>query len=230
LGRKRVLLEDGQVLGTIAPDLDAQLPTDKKGLPDPGSTTNVTIPWHGDEATVFVEHFAPAPELYIVGGTDTAMSLCRLATELGFRVTVIDAREPFARPERFPEAEQVLTAWPEEAFDQLGLAAGAYVISLAHDPKFDVPTLKRALSAGVAYVGAMGSRETCKRRLELLREAGIADTDLQRIRAPVGLNLGGRSPEEIAVAIVAEMLTVRYGRDGLALSAGAGPIHGPAPG
>jgi len=228
MGRRRLLLDNGEALGSLTPDLDTQLPTGATGLPAPGSTDTLTLPWQDGEATVFIERFVPAPRLFIVGGTHTAMALCRLATELGFRVTVIDAREPFARPERFPEAEQVLMAWPDEAFDKLGLDAGSYVISLAHDPKFDVPTLKRALSAGAIYVGAMGSRKTCKRRLRLLREAGVAADDLQRIRAPIGLDLGGQSPQETVVSIVAEMLVVRYGRDGQALSAGSGAIHGPA--
>jgi xanthine dehydrogenase accessory factor len=228
LGRKRLLLADGNSVGSIAPELDAQLQAGAEGLPESGSTRNLTLRWRDDEATVFLESFASAPQLFIVGGTHGAIPICRMATELGFRVTVIDAREPFAKPERFPEAEQVLMAWPDEAFDQLGLEAGCYVISLAHDPKFDVPAITRALQAGAAYIGAMGSRGTCKRRLRLLREAGISETDLRQIRAPIGLDLGGQSPEETAVAIVAEMLAVRYGRDGGPLASGAGSIHAPA--
>ncbi len=229
LGRKRVLLDAGAAVGSIAPELDAQLSSESEGFPSPGTTGNLVLPFGDAKATIFVEHFAPAPRLFIVGGTHTAMVLCRFATEVGFRVTVIDAREPFARPERFPDAEQVVMAWPDQAFDGLGLDADSYVVTLAHDPKFDIPTLERALSAGAIYVGAMGSRGTKKRRWRLLREAGVADVELQRIRAPIGLDLGGRSPVETAIAIVAEMLAVRYGRDGQALSSGAGTIHGSIP-
>ena len=229
MGRKRVLPAGGEPVGSIHPDIDAVLNESIDGFPVAGSTGNVTVPCQDGEATIFIERVSPLPRLFIVGGTHTATIICRFATEVGFRVTIIDAREPFARPERFPDAERVLEAWPDDAFDQLGLDADSYVITLAHDRRFDIPTLKRALEAGVAYIGAMGSRGTKKSRWRQLREAGIGDDQLARIRAPIGLDIGGRSPEETAVAIVAELLAVRYGREGRALSVVDGPIHHPGP-
>lgn len=225
LGRKMVLQEDRHSVGSIAEGIDAALNADVNDFPAAGSTGNVTLPYQDGEATIFIERVMPLPRLFIVGGTHTASIICRLATDVGFRVTIIDAREPFARPERFPEAEQVLNTWPDEAFDRLGLDAESFVITLAHDRKFDIPTLKRALEANAAYIGAMGSRGTKKSRWRLLRDQGFGDDDLARIRAPIGLDIGGRSPEETAVAIVAEMVAVRYGRDGHALSDSDGPIH-----
>ncbi|MCH8949911.1 MAG: XdhC family protein [Chloroflexi bacterium] len=148
-----------------------------------------------------------------------------MAKRLGFQVTVIDARSMFATAERFPEAEAVLRAWPDEALADDVLDGYSYLAVLSHDPKFDLPALAMALRSDARYIGAMGSRATHERRLAELRKQGFTDNDLARIRAPIGLDIGGQKPEETALAILAEMLAVRYGRDGAALSARQAAIH-----
>ena len=184
----------------------------------------LSLPWRADTVTVFLEAF-PAPQrLCIVGGTHTAIPLCRLAKVLGFRVTVIDARSAYATAERFPDADELLLARPDEALAGAGTDS-TYVVILTHDPKFDLPALTSALRSGARYIGILGSKKTHERRKAELREQGFTEADLARIRAPIGLDLGGRSPEEIALAILAEILTVRYGRDGRALAERTATIH-----
>ena len=159
----------------------------------------------------------PEPRLFIVGATDTGAALTLVAKLLGFRVVVIDAREAYASPERFPDADDLVCAWPVEALTAAHLDAQSYVVTLTHDPKLDVPALATALRSPVPYVGALGSRRTHERRKQSLRDLGFSDADLERIHAPVGLDLGGRSPQEIAVAVAAEMVANRYGRDSRAV-------------
>ncbi len=225
LGRKLAVLGDGLCVGSIDPGLDPQVVAEAQRLLLSGGTRVLTLPWESDEATLFVEAFPPTLRLYIVGATHTAIPLCRMAKELGFRVTVIDARSMFATEERFPEANEVLRAWPDEVLDKAKLDPYAYVVSLTHDPKFDLPTLARALRSDTRYIGALGSRSTHERRKARLREQGFGEAELARIRAPIGLDIGGRSPEEIALAILAEMMAVRYGREGRPLGERRGAIH-----
>jgi xanthine dehydrogenase accessory factor len=225
LGRKLALLADGPPVGSIDPGLDEGVVDAARHLLPEGGTRVLELPGPGGEASVFLEAFAPPLRLFIVGATHAAIFLCRLAKELGFRVTVIDPRSPFATRERFPGADAVHRAWPDQALGAAGLDAYCYVVALTHDFKFDVPTLTRALRSGARYVGALGSRRTHERRKQRLREAGLTEADLARIRAPIGLDLGGSRPEEIALAILAEMLAVRYGRDGGALQEKRTTIH-----
>ena len=140
-------------------------------------------------------------------------------------MVVVDPRSPFATVERLPDAHEVLREWPDAALARAGLDAGSAVVVLSHDPKFDIPALALALRSPAYYVGALGSRRTHARRLAQLREVGLSDAELARIRAPIGLDLGGREPEEIALAIVAEIQAVRYERDGESLREGSGSIH-----
>lgn len=174
---------------------------------------------------VFVEVFARRPRLFIVGATHTAVPLCLLAGQLGFHVTVVDARKVFATEERFAGADEILRLWPDEAFGPDVLGQDSYVVTLTHDSKFDVPALACALGSEACYIGAMGSRTTHARRVEKLRERGFGDDDLSRIHAPVGLDIGARGPEEIALAILAEMLAVRSRRCGGPLSQRKAGIH-----
>jgi len=225
LGRRLALGGDPEPAGGVDPALDPTLVAEAGALLGTGGTRVATLPWQGGEATVFLEAFRRAPRLFIVGATHTAIPLCRMARELDFRVSVIDPRSVFASAERFPEADEVLQAWPAEAFESLSLDADAYVVTLTHDPKFDLPTLAHALRSEARYVGALGSRSTHARRMQRLREQGFGEADLERIRAPVGLDIGGRSPEEIALAILAEMVAVRHGREGNALRERQAPIH-----
>jgi len=169
----------------------------------------------------------PRPQFWIIGAIDSSAALAQLARHLGYRVTVIDARAPFATPRRFPMADAVVCAWPDTWMASQTIADDTVIAVLTHDPKFDIPALGLALRSPAAYVGAMGSRRTHADRLTRLRQAGLTETEIGRLRAPIGLDLGGRSAEEMALAILAEVVMLRHGGSGLPLCAGQGPIHHP---
>jgi xanthine dehydrogenase accessory factor len=160
--------------------------------------------------TVFFEVFPRQPRLVIFGGVQIAVALVPLAKALGYRTIVADGREAFIGRDRFPEADELILAWPEEAFERIGLDSACYVCVLSHDPKFDEPALQIALRSPAAYVGAIGSRKTQEARRERLRESGLTEEQIQRLYGPIGLDLGGRQPAETALAILAEMTSVRY--------------------
>lgn len=175
---------------------------------------------------LFVDVTAPAPRLVIFGAVDFAGALCRLARAAGWRPFVVDPRARFATRERFPEAEEVVVAWPEEAFAQIGgIDRATWICVLTHDPKLDDAALSIALRSDAAYVGAMGSRRAQERRRERLLEAGLTDDDLARLSAPIGLDLGALTAEETALSIMAEVVAVRNGRAGGRLRDAGGRIH-----
>jgi len=225
LARKLVIAGDGSVLSGIDPGLDPDLVTQAQRLLPEGAARALTLAWEGGEARVLIETFAPPLRLFIVGATHAAIHLCRMARQLGYRVSVVDARRAFATSERFPDADEVLRAWPQEVLGKESLDTSSYVVTLTHDFKLDIPALACALRSDAHYIGALGSRATHARRKERLIEEGFTETELARIRAPVGLDLGGRTPEEIALAILAERLAVRDGREGGPLSARRASIH-----
>ena len=164
---------------------------------------------------IFIDVFAPKPKLIIFGGVHTAIPLTQFAQALGFRVTIVDGRSRFATRERFPSADEIIVAWPDEAIAQMKIDSSTYIAILTHDPKFDIPALK-ALSQthSPRYIGAMGSRETRKQHFAELRASGVSDEFLARVYGPIGLDLGARAPEEMALAIIAEILAVRRGKRG----------------
>jgi xanthine dehydrogenase accessory factor len=164
-----------------------------------------------DDRHVFIEAFPVAPRLVIVGATEVGRSLVGLAKALGYERVVIDPRTAFATRERFPDVEQLLTDWPDEAFDKIDLGPNDAVAILSHDPKFDEPAIVEALKRGARYVGAIGSRKTQADRRRRLLEAGLTEQQLGQIRGPIGLDLGGREPAETALAILAEIVSVRRG-------------------
>ena len=176
---------------------------------------------------LFVDVVAPPPRLIVFGAVDFAAALCRMAATSGWRPFVVDPRGRFATRERFPDAEEVVVAWPEKAFAQLGgIDRATYIAVLTHDPKLDDAALTAALAAEPAYIGAMGSRRAQEKRRERLLALGIGEDQLARIAAPIGLDLGGLTAEETALSILAEVVAVRNGREGGRLSAaGAGRIH-----
>ncbi len=180
-----------------------------------------------DGASLFVDVTAPAPRLVIFGAVDYASSLARLARAAGWRPYVCDPRSQFATKERFPDAEGVIAAWPAEAFSRVGgIDRATYVAVLTHDPKLDDAALELALRSEAPYVGAMGSRRAQAQRRERLLAAGLEEELLERIAAPIGLDLGALTPEETALSIMAEVVAVRHGRDGGRLSqAIGGRIH-----
>jgi xanthine dehydrogenase accessory factor len=162
---------------------------------------------------VFIEGFTPPPSLIIVGAGHIAIPLTTFAKTLNYRVVVIDARAAFATRERFPHADELIVAWPDEVLERMDLNPSTSVAVLTHDPKFDEPTLKVVLSRTVGYVGAIGSRKTSQERAERLKKQGLTDEQLAHIHGPIGLNIGGASPEEMALAIMAEIVATRHGKD-----------------
>ena len=178
------------------------------------------------ETLLFVDVVAPAPRLVVFGAVDYSAALCRLARAAGWRPYVCDPRSQFATPERFPDADEVIVAWPEEAFARIGgIDRATYIAVLTHDPKLDDAALSIALQSEAAYVGAMGSRRAQAQRRERLLAAGLDEALLERVAAPIGLDLGAVSPEETALSIMSEVVAVRNGRDGGRLSQSAGRIH-----
>src|SRR5262245_13465975 len=178
------------------------------------------------ETSIFVDVTAPAPRLVVFGAVDYSAALCRLARAAGWRPFVCDPRSQFATAERFPDAEEVIAAWPEEAFDRIGgIDRATYIAVLTHDPKLDDAALTIALQSDAAYVGAMGSRRAQAQRRERLLALGLDEELLERIAAPIGLDLGAITPEETALSIMAEVVAVRNGRGGGRLSEAAGRIH-----
>ena len=213
LGRKLAVLADGTTVGTIDPEVDRRVAAEASRLLREGGTHVLAVRCGDEDATVYVEAFPRPLRLFIVGATHAAIALCRMAKRLDFHVTVIDARAAYASRERFPDADALCCVHPVEVLDEARLDASSYVVTLTHDPKFDLPALARAVRSEARYIGAMGSRATHERRKAELERLGLAGADLARIRAPIGLDLGGRTPEEVAVAILAEVQAVRYGRD-----------------
>lgn len=166
------------------------------------------------EGDIFLQVFAPPPTLTIVGAVHIAMPLTALAKTLDFHVRLVDARRAFATEERFPDVDELVIAWPQEALEPQHLRPQDAVVVLTHDPKFDVPALEAALKQPVGYIGLLGSTKTQAKRQQALRERGFDEEELARIHGPVGLDLGGESPAEIALAIMAEIVAVRHNRRG----------------
>ncbi len=231
-GSKLLVRPDGSAVGSLGhPELDRVVARDVLGDLAQGRTG---LRHYGPEGqavgtslSVFVESFTPPPRMLVFGAVDFTGALVRVAKVLGFVVTVCDAREVFATRARFPEADEVVVEWPDRFLRDLAepLGPADAVCVLTHDVKFDVPALVEALASDVGYIGAMGSRRTHAERTGRLREAGVDDAGLARIAAPIGLDIGARTPEETAVAICAEIIAHRTGRAGGRLLGGSGPIH-----
>ncbi len=232
LGAK-LLVEPGQpVVGTLG-DVGLDRVVERDALAELGAGLTSTRHYgaHGEarERTVgvFIESFAASPRMIIFGAVDFTAALARVAKVLGYHVTVCDARAVFATPVRFPMADAVVNDWPDRylaATEPLGPRDAVCV--LTHDAKFDVPAIVSALGTDVGYLGAMGSRRTHEARVARLREEGVDDAGLARVMAPIGLDIGSRTPEETAVAICAEIIALRTGRTGVpSLRDGAGSIH-----
>ncbi|WP_330255251.1 XdhC family protein [Nocardia sp. NBC_00565] len=191
-----------------------------------GATGVRTVGDEGRETTIFVQSFAPPPRMIIFGATDFAAALCRVGRLLGYRVTVCDARPVFADTARLPDANEVVLDWPHRYLRRTQLDARTVVCVLTHEPKFDIPALRTALRLPLAYVGALGSRRADAERRTQLRASGLTDTELALLHSPIGLDLGGRTPEETAVAIGAEIVAIRHGGSTQPLSRTDRAIHG----
>ena len=229
-GIREGTLGDADLDRVAARDAAGELEAGRTGVRHYGPNGQTTPEDLADTETVevFVESFAPPPQMWIFGAVDFTAALGRVAKVLGYRVTVCDAREVFATKRRFPMADEVKVTWPGPQFTEHGDRLGSRdaVCILTHDPKFDVPAIQGALSTRVGYIGVMGSRKTHAKRLERLAEVGVdSPTDHARLHSPIGLDLGGRTPEETAISIVAEIIAVRTGRNASPLGSGDGPIH-----
>jgi len=226
-------LGDAELDRVVARDAAGELDAGRSGIRHYGPRGQTTPEDLVDTPVVrvFVESFAPPPQMWIFGAVDFTAALAKVAKVLGYRVTVCDAREVFATRRRFPMADEVLVSWPGPVFAERGHGLGPRdaVCILTHDPKFDVPAVKGALGTRAGYIGVMGSRRTHATRLERLAEAGVGDpVELARLRSPIGLDLGGRTPEETAISICAEIIAQRTGRSARALQETTGPLHDPA--
>ncbi|MGQ5633498.1 MULTISPECIES: XdhC family protein [unclassified Streptomyces] len=219
--------------GTLGTDgLDAAVTADARGELALGVSVSRHYGPHGqrreDAVTVFLQSFAPPPRMLVFGAIDYAAAVARIGGFLGYRVTVCDARPVFATPKRFPAAAEVVVDWPHRYLAGTQTDDRTVVCVLTHDPKFDVPLLQEALRRPAAYIGAMGSRKTHEERLARLTEAGLSRAELSRLRSPLGLDLGARTPEEVAVSVAGEIVALRWGGSGAPLTGTAGAIHPPA--
>ncbi|OIK23747.1 XdhC family protein [Streptomyces malaysiense] len=198
--------------------LDTSVAERAQGMLAQGGTGVVRVGRAGeerrDDVAVFVESFAPPPRMLVFGAIDFASAVARIGKFLGYHVTVCDARPVFATRRRFPDADELVVDWPHRYLESTEVDANTVICVLTHDPKFDVPLLRRALRTPARYIGAMGSRRTHEDRLRRLREEGVSEAELSRLSAPIGLDLGARTPEETAVAIMAEVIALRWGGTG----------------
>ena len=232
LGTKLLVGPGVDPVGSLGdPDLDRVVGRDALGELEAGTTIVRHYGEHGEArertVSVFIESFAPPPRMLIFGAVDFTKALVKVAKVLGYHVTVCDAREVFATRRRFPDADEIVVDWPHRLLEREGSTLGPRdaVCVLTHDHKFDIPAIVAALRTDVGYLGAMGSRRTHADRVERLRAEGVDDAGISRILAPIGLDLGGRTPEETAISICAEIIALRTGRAAPSLRDRDGPIH-----
>jgi len=214
LGLEILLRDDDQRVGSLGGGLDeGALPVARAALTE-GKSRRLVVSESGPEPVeLFIEVLLPAPTLVVIGGVHIALALVALAKTLEYRTVVVDPRQAFGSEARFPTSrvDRLIQAWPDEALAQIGLTRSTAVATLTHDPKLDDPALKIALPSPAFYVGALGSRQTQTRRRERLLAQGLSEAHVARLRGPIGLNLGARTPEEIALSIIAEVVAARNG-------------------
>lgn len=231
----RLILHTDSVTGSLGPDeLDRGVATESLGMLDTGRSGVLEFGRDGrfceGEVRVFVESLAPPANMYVFGAIDFACAVVRIGKFLGFRVVLCDARPVFATPARFPEADEVVVSWPHDFLAAAPVDERTVICVLTHDPKFDIPLLQIALRSPARYVGAMGSRATHLDRLDRLREIGMTHAETGRLSSPIGLDLGARTPEETAVSIAAEFISLVGGGSGKRLRALDSAIHHQPPG
>jgi xanthine dehydrogenase accessory factor len=225
-GRKLAIVGDS-VEGSLGHDaLDDVAIEHARSLIDQERSETVAVAEPDGRVELFYDIYPAPPTLFIFGAVHVAQPLTRLARMLGYRVLISDARAKLATEERFPEADDVIVAWPDEAIARYAIGRNAYIAILSHDPKFDEPALLGALDSKARYIGAVGSRKTNRDRRERLINAGVSEESLSRIRGPIGLDIGANTPEEMAVSIMAEIIAARRGRSGGALTDATGSIRG----
>ncbi|MFF1913625.1 XdhC family protein [Streptomyces sp. NPDC058239] len=231
LGRALLVHPDGSYEGSLDghPELDRTAAEEARAMLDSGRTGTVEIAEDGSRCpggvTLFVESRVSPPRMIVFGAVDFATALVRAGKFLGYHVTVCDARPVFATRARFPAADDLVVDWPHRYLRRTETDERTVLCVLTHDAKFDVPLLETALRLPVAFVGAMGSRRTHEDRNRRLREVGVSNGELARLRSPVGLDLGARTPEETALSIAAEIVAARRGGTGVPLTGSRTPIH-----
>ncbi len=213
VGRQLFVEEQGKPGGSLGePVLDVMTADDAREALRTGAAGSKTLQHEAEKVEVFTAPYPSPRHLIIVGAGHISQPLAKIAKVLGYRVTVVDARAAFNTADRLPDADELILEWPDEALERLPLTSATAVAVLTHDDKFDVPALATALrSPSVGYVGAIGSRGTRERRNARLREAGVTDEQIARIHGPIGLDIGARNPEEIALAIMAQIVAARNG-------------------
>jgi xanthine dehydrogenase accessory factor len=230
-GRRLAVIGD-EVVGSLRGGdlLDRNVGREAQGLLEEGKTTvrrfgadGATL---GDDLRVHIRAYAPPPQMFIFGAIDFSAALAPFASQIGYEVTICDARSRFVQASRFSESATVSVAWPQDALHDVQLGPRDAVLVFTHDPKFDEPALVAALRTDAGYIGALGSRQTTADREQRLRAAGVTDADLARIHAPCGLDIGSRTAEETAVSVLAEIIAARAQRAGTPLRRTIGPIHG----
>ncbi|WBO63009.1 XdhC family protein [Streptomyces camelliae] len=230
-GRALLVRPDGSYDGGFGahPELDRTVAAEAGAFLDAGRTGTLEIGEQGSRCgaplTVLVESSVPAPRMIVFGAIDFASALVRVGKFLGYHVTVCDARPVFATRTRFPDADEIVVEWPHTYLERTETDGRTVLCVLTHDAKFDVPLLQLALRLPVAYVGAMGSRRTHLDRNRRLRDIGVTELELARLRSPIGLDLGARTPEETALSIGAEIVANRRGGSGASLTGAHTPIH-----
>ncbi|SDJ60771.1 XdhC family protein [Streptomyces indicus] len=231
MGRALLVRPDGSYEGGLGghPELDRTAAASATAMLDGGKNGTVVIGEDGSHCgqplTLLVESSVPAPRMIVFGAIDFASALVRIGKFLGYHVTVCDARPIFATKTRFPEADDIVVEWPHKYLERTEVDGRTVLAVLTHDAKFDVPLLQHALKLPVAYIGAMGSRRTHEDRNKRLREVGVTELELARLRSPIGLDLGARTPEETALSIAAEIVANRRGGSGVSLTGAHTPIH-----
>jgi xanthine dehydrogenase accessory factor len=211
-GQKVLLFPDGRSEGdTGLPQIEAAVRERIAERFATGTTEKMSVEVAGAPVAVLVDVVPPPPKLVIIGAVHIAMPLVVFGNALGWHTVVIDARSAFATHERLGHAHQLLVGWPADLLPGVGVDEATYAVVLTHDEKIDDPALAWLIRSPARYVGALGSRKTHAKRVERLREAGLSDGELARIHAPIGLAIGARRPEEIAVAIAAEIVAVING-------------------
>ena len=229
-GRSMSILED-RVVGSLGVTdlLDRSVVRDARGQLDEGVSRirryGAGGEVMGSEVAVYIQAFATPPRMLIFGAIDFSSEMAKVATDIGYKVTICDAREPFASSPRFSQNAEVVVDWPDRYLQGQQLGPRDVVLVFTHDPKFDEPALRAALATDAGYVGALGSRRTQERRAERLRDAGLDERSIAGIHAPCGLDVGARTPSETAISVLAEVIAVRTGRSGESLRETSGPIH-----
>ncbi|MGH2688851.1 MAG: XdhC family protein [Actinomycetota bacterium] len=229
----KLLVREDSYEGTLGDEgLDASVVEQARAAIDMATTTTRTFGPQGqlvgEDVEVFIQAFSQPPEMLVFGAVNLANAVVNIGKFLGYHVTLVDARRVFATRDRFPNADEIVVQWPDEFLAEHPVTRRTAICILTHDQKFDIPLLKIALDTPAGYIGAMGSRKTHQKRADALREEGVGDEKIDRIQAPLGLDIGAHTPEEVAVGIAGQIIAMRNGREGGFLKGGKGRIHADA--